>query len=121
MVADRYPSTEIGAIDSSQFSDAAVAACGSWARRVLMRLERRCYRNLPKPDLVIRLSAPIETTLLRDASRNKPEGPEPDSLRRRRDSETAAEFPGVPVLEVSTDRLLEPTVADIIRGAWLHL
>ncbi|OSP53629.1 hypothetical protein BV911_16965 [Pseudoruegeria sp. SK021] len=121
VVADRYPSLEVGAIDSSPFSDAAIAASGSRLKSVLMRRERRFYENLPQPDLVIRLVAPIETTLARDASRNKRDGPDPQSLRRRRDIETVAEFPGVPVSLVSSNRSLDDTIADVVRGVWFHL
>ncbi|SNT28741.1 hypothetical protein [Tropicimonas sediminicola] len=121
VVADRYPSTEAGVIDGSQFDDATVAACGSRLKRFLMNMERRLYRGVPSPDLVVRLVAPIETTLLRDATRNKRDGPDPDSLRRRREIETAAAFPGVPAVTIRTDRALEQSVSDVVRGVWRHL
>ncbi len=121
LVADRYPASGAGGIDSSQFGEAAIAACTSRAKRALMRLESRLYRDLPRPDLVIRLIAPIETTLQRDASRSKREGPDPDSVLRRRELETALDFPDVPVLTVNSDAPLEQTVSEVVRGVWQRL
>ncbi|WP_146592261.1 hypothetical protein [Puniceibacterium confluentis] len=121
VIADRYPSFGVGAIDGSQFGAAAIAACGSRWKRALMRLEGRLYRDLPKPDLVIRLNAPIQTTLLRDASRNKSDGPDPDSVQRRRDIETMAEFPEIPVAVINTDVPLEQSVSDVVRAVWRGL
>ncbi|PRY25203.1 thymidylate kinase [Aliiruegeria haliotis] len=121
IVADRYPSTGTGVIDSSQFSEAAVEACESKLKRFLMHHERKLYADLPAPDLVIRLNAPIETTIHRDATRDKADAPDPDSLRRRREIETVAEFPGTPVLEISTDCPLEQSAAGVVRGVWKHL
>ena len=86
-----------------------------------MRLERRQYREIPAADLVIRLTAPIETTLLRDERRTKREGPDPDALRRRRDLETGFHFAGVPVVDVNTDRHLGTTLADVMFKIWSAL
>lgn len=121
VIADRYPSPGAGAIDGSQFGEAALAACGSALKRQLMRLENRLYRDLPQPDLVVRLSAPIETTLRRDAARSKREGPDPDGVLRRRDLETVAEFPGAPVLPVSSDEPLDQTISKVLDGVWRTL
>ena len=83
-----------------------------------MRLEAKLYDDLPKPDLVIRLAAPIQTTLLRDASRCKLDGPDPDSVLRRRDLETMAEIADIPVLVINTDVPLEQSVAEVLYAVW---
>ncbi len=121
VITDRYPPSGDGAIDGRQFGAAAIAACGSRWKAALMRREARLYDDLPKPDLVIRLTAPIQTTLLRDASRSKQDGPDPDSVLRRRNLETMAEFPDVPVLLVNTDAPLEQSIAEVLRAAWQSL
>lgn len=120
LVADRYPSGDTGASDSSQFGDAALAGA-SGLKRALMGLERACYADLPQPDLVVRLSAPVEVTIRRDATRSKADAPDADAVRRRRDIETSAHFPGVPELVVNTDCPLERTLAEVLQGVWRHL
>lgn len=116
--ADRYPSSSIGAADSSRFGEADIERCQSPIKRWLMAWERRLYTGLPTPGLVICLSAPIQTTLRRDAERVKAGGPNPAALIRRRDRETTSEFPGARVVTIQTDRSLEETAADAMKAAW---
>ncbi|MDB5664059.1 hypothetical protein [Cypionkella sp.] len=121
IITDRYPPSAIGAIDGRQFGEAAIAACRSRLKSALMRLEARLYDDLPKPDLVIRLSAPIQTTLLRDASRIKVDGPDPSSVLRRRDLESTVEIAGTPVLMLDTDVPIEQSVSEILTAVWERL
>lgn len=121
VITDRYPPSGIGAIDGRQFGEAAIAACGSRWKSALMRLEAKFYDDLPKPDLVIRLAAPIQTTLLRDASRSKLDGPDPESVVRRRDLETMAQIADIPVLVINTDVPLEQSVAEVLEEVWKRL
>jgi hypothetical protein len=119
-IADRYPSGDVGASDSCQFGAAALAGA-SGLKRALMRLEQACYAGLPQPDLVVRLSAPVEVTVQRDATRNKADAPNADTVRWRRDIETSAHFPGVPELVVNTDCPLERTCSEVLEGLWRRL
>ena len=118
VIADRYPSASIGATDSSRFDDAALAQCGSRLKRWLMEHERAFYAGLPQPRLVIRLAAPIETTIRRDAERDKEDGPDSAAVERRRQMETETEFPGARVVTVDTDRPLEETLNTVMRAVW---
>ena len=76
VISDRYPSESVGAIDSCCFDEAALAKCSSPLNRWLMNQERALYKGLPKPGLLLRLEAPIETTIERDARRLKHGGPD---------------------------------------------
>lgn len=118
VLADRYPSATIGAVDSSRFDDEALARCGSGLKRWLMRRERALYTGLPQPTLVIRLTAPIETSLQRDAARNKKDGPDPAAVERRRKIETETEFPHSRVISVDTEQPLEETLKAVMRALW---
>jgi thymidylate kinase len=118
VIADRYPSASPGATDSSHFEEADVARCKSRIKRWLMSWERRLYSGLPGPGLVIRLSAPIQTTLRRDAERDKTGGPNPTAVTRRRHSESVAEFPDARVVTIDTDRSLDETVSEAMRAVW---
>lgn len=120
VICDRYPSVTVGAIDSSCFDDGAIEKSGSRLKRRLMLWERSIYRSLPQPGLVIRLAAPIETAICRDASRRKEGGPQADAVRRRWTLEVDGEF-AANVVVVETDRPLDETVAAVVRAVWTAL
>jgi thymidylate kinase len=121
IISDRYPSASTGAIDSSGFDDAAIANTASLPKKWLMTLERAIYTSIPKPDLVIRLLAPIETSIERDASRIKPGGPDEDAVLRRRAIEAKADFSGVKLVSVDTNRSIKDTVRDVVGAVWAAL
>jgi thymidylate kinase len=121
IISDRYPSASIGAIDSSGFSDEAISKCQSVLKRSLMKLERALYARIPRPDLVIRLKAPVERSLLRDAERNKNGGPDPEAVLRRRELESRADYFGLPETIIDTDRELEETIRDTVKAVWMSL
>ena len=118
VVADRYPSDTIGAIDSSCFDDEALSRCRSMFKRWLMRRERECYRGLPKPTLVLRLVTTVDVAVRRDAHRVKQGGPNADAVLRRWDLETCAEFPGVPMIHIDTAKSLEETSRAATQAVW---
>ncbi|HEX5470949.1 MAG TPA: hypothetical protein VFW73_03640, partial [Lacipirellulaceae bacterium] len=119
-ICDRYPAATIGAIDSSCFDDVAIKTCGSRLKRWLMLWERSIYRSLPRPGLVIRLIAPIETTLARDAARVKQGAPNSEALRRRWTLERSGEFKAT-IVPIETDRPLDATVAAVVQAVWSAL
>jgi thymidylate kinase len=121
VICDRYPSTRPGTIDGSCFDDGALALCRSPLKRWLMMRERSLYRALPRPDLVIKLLAPLDISVRRDALRDKEGGPDGDAVRRRWDMENGLEFPGVAVARIATDRPLDDTVASVLTAAWAAL
>ncbi|MGG5887555.1 hypothetical protein ACLF3G_10495 [Falsiroseomonas sp. HC035] len=121
VVSDRYPSATEGAIDSSCFDAATIAACQSPLKRWLMRQEHRLHATLPRPGLVLRLEAPMETAIRRDAERSKPEGPDAAAVVRRWQLETHAEFPGTPVVRLRTDMPLEDSLRRAVTEVWAHL
>jgi thymidylate kinase len=121
VICDRYPSSTIGAIDSSCFDDAAISKCGSSLKRRLMMMERALYKSIPKPDLVIRLMAPIDTTIQRDAERVKAGGPDSEAVHRRRVLESEADYDGRPVVEIDTNRSINETIRDVVSTVWAAL
>lgn len=121
VISDRYPSSSDGATDSSCFSEDALANAGSPLKRWLMAKERQCYRDLPQPQVVLRLVAPLERAVERDETRDKPDRPNADAVRRRRDPETRAEFPGVPVTVIDTDQPLDETILSVVQVVWRAL
>jgi len=121
VISDRYPSERAGAIDSCCFDEAALANCSSPLKRWLMKQERALYKRMPKPGLLLRLEAPIETTIERDARRVKQGGPDAAAVRRRRELESRSEFSGTPVIRIDTSRPLDETVRTVIGAVWSAL
>lgn len=118
VISDRYPSGQTGAIDGSCFDDETLSRAGSVLKRGLMKSERWLYRDLPKPDLVLQLQAPLELAVKRDQQRQKQGGPDAESVRRRWWLENDVNFTGVPVVPIDTARPLEDTTVEAIRAVW---
>lgn len=121
VISDRYPSESPGAIDSCCFDDAALEKCRSPLRRWLMKQERALYQGLPRPDLLLCLEAPIETTIERDARRLKKGGPDPAAVRRRWELESRPGPFGGLVIRIDTSRPLDETVRTAIGAVWSAL
>jgi thymidylate kinase len=111
VLSDRYPSDTSGAPDGPQLAHLPVPSGRLSPRRALARLEERLYRDIPGPDLVFHLTAPLEVTLARNAARSKRE-PE-DYVRFRHALSSRLRFDGAPVHRIDTDRDLEVVVREI--------
>lgn len=111
VLSDRYPSEASGAPDGPQLAHLPMPSGRFSIRRVLTRMEDRLYRDIPAPDMVFHLSAPLEVTLARNAARNKQE-PE-DYVRFRHALSEKLRFDGAPVYGIDTDRDLQLVVREI--------
>jgi thymidylate kinase len=121
VISDRYPSESVGAIDSCCFDEAALAKCTSALKRWLMNQERALYKGLPRPDFLLCLEAPIQTTIERDALRLKPGGPDAAAVLRRWEIESRPEFNGTPAFRIDTSRPLDETVRTVVGTVWSAL
>src|SRR5207244_54864 len=72
IVCDRSPTACVGAPDSARLHTSETAPRQSRLHQFLANLENRLYRNIPDPDVVIRLNAPLALTLDRNREREKP-------------------------------------------------
>jgi thymidylate kinase len=111
VLSDRYPSEASGAPDGPQLAHLPIPSGRFSVRRALARMEGRLYRDIPAPDMVFHLSAPLEVTLARNAARDKQE-PE-DYVRFRHALSSRLRFDGAPVFGIDTDRDLELVVREI--------
>ncbi len=115
VLCDRYPSRP-GEIDGPQLARLLEPAPRSSWLRWLARLEARLYADIPSPDLVIYLTAPLEATLARNLERDKTE---PDTYVRRRYTRSAHfTFDRTTVHRISTDRPLLETVREVKGTIW---
>jgi thymidylate kinase len=111
VLSDRYPSDTSGAPDGPQLAHLPMPSGRFSVRRVLARLEGRLYRDIPAPDMVFHLTAPLGVTLARNAARDKRE-PE-DYVRFRHALSSRLRFDGAPVFPIDTDRDLALVVQEI--------
>jgi thymidylate kinase len=116
VLCDRYPSSQSGAPDGPQLSQLSTSTNGHSIRHRLAHIEARLYRQIPPPDLVIYLNAPLEVALVRNATRGKKE-PE-DYVRRRHARSSNLEFEKVPVRKINTNQPLEETVLEVKKAIW---
>jgi thymidylate kinase len=119
VLCDRYPSLQSGVPDGPQLSHLPIPADGGSVRGWLARHEARLYREIPAPDLVIQLSAPLEVTVLRNAERDKTE-PE-DYVRRRHAQTSNFDFGQTPVFKIDTDQPVAETVRQVKEAIWEYL
>jgi thymidylate kinase len=111
VLSDRYPSDASGAPDGPQLTHLPMPKSALSFRRILARIEERLYRDIPTPDLVFQLTAPLEVTLARNAAREKKE-PE-DYVRFRHELSSRLRFDGASVYPIDTDRDLGEVVRQI--------
>lgn len=116
VLCDRYPSSQVGAPDSPQLADLAVATDQPLLQRQLAAMEARLYRSIPPPDLVVYLSAPLDVTINRNANRGKKEPEEYVRWRHARSSHL--EFGKAPVCKVNTDQPLDLTILEVKKAIW---
>lgn len=119
VLCDRYPSSLNGAPDSPQLSNLAVSPNGDPFRHKLANIETRLYGEIPPPDLVIYLKAPLEVTLDRNAARGKTE-PEP-YVRRRHARSSNLHFEKTAVCVINTDQPFDETILQVKRAIWSNL
>jgi thymidylate kinase len=86
-----------------------------------MRWERLLYRNMPPPDIVLRLDAPVEVAVSRDATRCKAGGPDSAAVQRRWKMESIGEHPSAHVVVVDTTGPVEDTIRLAVAAIWKAL
>ena len=116
MLCDRHPSLVTGAPDSPQLSHSSDSPRRYSIHRLLASIETRLYGEIPPPDLVVYLRAPLEVTLLRNSTRDKEE-PE-DYVRLRHARSSNLEFGKTPVCKIDTDQPYDQTVAEVKNAIW---
>ncbi len=114
VLCDRYPSADLGALDGAQL-DASHPGLGALGATIARRESAR-YATIPPPDLVVYLTAPLETTLQRNAARSKVE--DEDYVRARYAMSSSLRFEDTTVLRITTEGNLESVLRAVKTGIW---
>jgi hypothetical protein len=121
VVCDRYPTHAHGMMDSPRLlEDQSQKGFVSSIYNGLTRWERNLYRQIPPPDIVVRLSVSLETAKKRNASREIQD----DELYLQNRHQQAKEWfvPGTrSIQEINTDPPLAETILAVKQAIWSSL
>jgi thymidylate kinase len=107
IITDRYP---------AEYMDGPRIQPTSFLTKFLSKLEKKNYSNLPSPDVVIKVVAPLEETIQRN---NLREYPEPEEfLRRRFELAKKINFPYSIMVNIDTTKPLEETKLELKEIIW---
>ena len=114
VVCDRYPAESSGAPDGPRLIPGEGR---SPLQDRLARIERRLYRNMPPPDLVLRLQAPVDTAKRRNRAREESDGEEYLEARHVQILEWSRSGTKH-ICDIDTDRPLSETIAAVKDAVW---
>jgi thymidylate kinase len=117
VICDRYPSPAPGAVDSAQLDQALSHNGKGFLARMALK-EKKIYKSIPGPDLVIQLTVPVDIAVARNVTRKKKGIETEDYVRRRHKQSIKTSFPGVRSLEVNTDKDLAETLLSVKHFIW---
>ncbi|MEZ4869901.1 MAG: hypothetical protein R3C14_51720 [Caldilineaceae bacterium] len=121
IICDRYPSRTLGAMDSPRL-EPATHQRGTLVKlyNYLARLESALYRQIPPPDIVLRLHVSLETAKKRNRARNGQDDESYLEARHRQSREwqmvgTRYEY------VINTEQTLEATIDSVKEAIWSSL
>jgi thymidylate kinase len=118
VLCDRYPSAEVGAIDGASLEPPSTGVRGG-LRGYLARLENRLYRQIPPPDIVIRVVAPAAVAVERNRHRHEPGKEKSDSyITHNHRHVRLPSFKSAHTVEVNTNRSRAETIQELRRILW---
>ncbi len=118
VICDRYPTYEVGAMDSARLE------CSLFNRRshslsyILSNLENRIYKKIPPPNIVIKLTVPVEIALKRNVLRKKKGVENEDYVRRRHAQSGSLTYTTGCLYKIDTDQPLTETILAVKRCIW---
>lgn len=114
IISDRFPSTGICGMDGRRV-DPSFFTNRSPIKRLLASIEKTIYSSISKPDIVFKLSVPLEVNLQRILERDEVmDGPPKKLIQSRKAVMDKWELPGVSVHEIDNTAPIEK-VQNIIR------
>lgn len=118
IVSDRFPSSNLGGMDGPRV-DPTFFKTGNPIKRFLAKIEKRIYNNISKPDLVFKLSIPLELTLKRFTEREDEMEDEPEKqIQCRQAVMDKWKLPGVTVHEIDNSAPLDEVQRKIKNIIW---
>jgi thymidylate kinase len=118
VICDRYPSVQPGAMDSARLVALSGGGLLSSVFGRLAALERHLYRQIPPPDVVVRLTVPVDVAIARNRERQKRHKEGDDYVLHRHLTGVVPQFPTARTFDVRSDEPREQTVGTVRRLIW---
>ncbi len=120
VVCDRYPSSEIGAMDSARLPlHNGKGGLSSGLRNWLTRVEHSIYREMPAPDIVFSLQVPVDVAIARNRERIKVDKESDSYVMSRHALGYDWQRPGTGrIINVQTDDSRENTIRRVKTELW---
>lgn len=121
IICDRYPSRTVGAMDSPRLEEAPLkTGLVAAIYNRLARLEKQLYKQIPPPDIVLKLRVSLETAKKRNRERNGQDGEAYLEARHRQSQ--AWYMPGTRyVYDIDTEQSLTETILSVKKAIWESL
>jgi thymidylate kinase len=123
VICDRYPSDQIGAMDSPRLEEYVneigfKIALFNW----LARCEKKIYKKMPMPDIVIKLTVSLATAKTRNAERKKGDKDTDDFIEARHRNAHEWHQTGIKHnIEINTDQSMSATILNAKKVIWESL
>ena len=121
VICDRYPTVEVGAMDSAQLDQTNPSIAQSAIYRKLARIEEAWYQSIPPPDIVVQLYVPVDIAVKRNVERQKPEVEDEAYVRRRHNQSEIQRYDRSIVIRVDTSQDIESTILKIKAAVLAHM
>lgn len=120
VICDRYPSENIGTMDSARLQEQDMPkGPGGQFYSLLARMERRFYKEIPPPDVVLKLKVSMETAKQRNRDRIKVDKESDAYLEaRHRQSQEWCMAGTKYIYEIDTAQSLEQTILSAKQQIW---
>jgi thymidylate kinase len=120
VICDRYPSEEVGAMDSPRLqAGSASAGLGSVIYNWLARQEARLYKQVGPPDVVLKLRVSIETAKQRNHERIKDSKESAAYVESRHRQSRNWHRSGTKYqFDIDTEQSLPDTINNVKRAIW---
>lgn len=115
VIADRFPSENIGVMDSRRI---IIAKNSPYITKLLSNLETKCYEFCGMPDLLLNFKVPIEVSLERNKNRVKEGKETDDEIRERYRINSNLTYKAYNVIEVDMDREKSECMKDVCSLIW---
>ena len=122
VICDRYPSETVGAMDSPRLIARTEEQGAGTIYNRLARLEQRLYRQIPPPDIALRLHVSLETAQQRNRDRIKDGKESADYVAsRHRHAREWHKQETRHVYDVDTEQPLAETIRQVKEAIWESL
>lgn len=117
VICDRYPSRTVGAMDSPRLEECAGSGRAAAVYNRLARLEARLYRQIPPPDIGLRLRVSLETAIQRNRAREGREREEYLASRHHQSRESTIAGARY-AFDIHTEGPIEATIRRVKEVIW---